>query len=160
MDLLRFDGADIVLQEVPDEVSLVLNITECPHHCVGCHSAYLAESYGDYVEDKLPELLGQYENLISCVCFMGGDQHIKDLEKQCRYIKKKSPELKVAIYTGHDNAHIFNALTDVLDYIKIGHFDESLGGLDSPTTNQRMYKKEGDRWTDITYRFQKNHDET
>lgn len=156
MGRLRFDGYDIVLQEVPDEVSLVLNITECPHHCVGCHSAYLAESYGDYVVDELPLLLQQYNGLISCVCFMGGDQHIDDLEKQCRYIKSKYPKLKIAIYTGSDNACVFDSFIEHLDYIKIGHFDESFGGLDKETTNQRMYKKESNMWNDITYRFWKN----
>ena len=47
-----------------------------------------------------------------------------------------------------------------LDYIKLGHFDIELGGLDSPITNQRLYQIEhqGDgnwRQTDITPLFWK-----
>ena len=52
-----------------------------------------------------------------------------------------------------------------LDFIKLGHYDEELGGLDSPTTNQRLYQIEraGDdmHWeTDITHLFWKRHEET
>lgn len=44
--------------------------------------------------------------------------------------------------------------------IKIGHYDQELGGLDSPTTNQRLYKIEhqGDgsyKQVDITSSFWK-----
>lgn len=157
MGLLRFDGYDIALQEVPDEVSLVLNITECPHHCVGCHSAHLGNLYGDYVKNKLPELLKQYRGLISCVCFMGGDQHIEDLLCQCQYIRNTYPKMKIAIYTGADYISVLEPCLNLLDYIKVGHFDIKLGGLNSSSTNQRMYKKENGKWIDITYRFQKQH---
>lgn len=160
MGKLRFDGYDIVLQEVPDEISLALNVTECPHHCVGCHSAYLSESYGEYVSGKLPELLKQYQGLISCVCFMGGDQHINDFMQQCQFIKHNCPELKIAVYTGSDNIHIFDSCFEYLDYIKIGPYDKQFGGLNDPNTNQRMYKKDRNEWIDITYRFYKHHHET
>ena len=30
----------------------------------------------------------------------------------------------------------------LLDYLKLGPYDERLGGLDSPTTNQRFYRVE------------------
>ena len=59
----------VVMQEVPGEISLALNITECPHHCPGCHSPELAESIGDYLDDKLPELLDLYGDMITCVFY-------------------------------------------------------------------------------------------
>jgi hypothetical protein len=43
---------------------------------------------------------------------------------------------------------------------KIGHYDMGLGGLDSPTTNQRLYRFSYDDYDmyfeDITYKFWKN----
>ena len=39
------------------------------------------------------------------------------------------------------------------DYIKIGHYDQSLGGLNQKTTNQRMYRLTDCGWEDITYKF-------
>ena len=41
------------------------------------------------------------------------------------------------------------------DYIKLGPYIESLGGLKSPKTNQRLYKRVGDEWQDITSSFWK-----
>ncbi|MPM08407.1 hypothetical protein SDC9_54719 [bioreactor metagenome] len=159
MEQLRYDGHDIFMQEVPGEISLILNITECPHRCVGCHSSHLAESYGEYVGVQLPSLLGKYHSLISCVCFMGGDQHIGDLVAQCQHIRDNYPELKIAVYTGADDIGALELCLDLLDYVKIGHYDEQLGGIDRPSTNQRMYKKENGKWSDITAHFWKNHNE-
>ena len=157
-DLLKCDGYDIVMQEVPGEVSLAINVTECPHHCVGCHSAHLANSYGDYVKDVLPRLLHEYSSLITCVCFMGGDQHPEDLSAQCEFIKKNYPSLKIAIYSGVQDVLDFpHGCTKYMDYIKIGRYIQELGGLDSPKTNQAMYKWVSDGemhyWEDITYLF-------
>jgi hypothetical protein len=53
-------------------------------------------------------------------------------------------------------------ILDYLDFVKIGRFDLDLGGLDSPTTNQRLYEYKpyyrkmhdlGAGWRDITYKF-------
>ena len=39
------------------------------------------------------------------------------------------------------------------NYIKVGPYIPKLGGLDSETTNQIMYKVKDDELNDITYRF-------
>ena len=41
------------------------------------------------------------------------------------------------------------------DYVKLGPYIESLGGLKSSTTNQRLYKRVGETWEDITSSFWK-----
>ena len=38
--MLKYANFDIVFQEVPDEVTLAINISNCPNQCVGCHSKY------------------------------------------------------------------------------------------------------------------------
>lgn len=153
MGRLRCDGIDVVMQEIPDEISLAINVTECPHHCVGCHSPHLAESYGDYVGDILEDAIQKYKGLITCVCFMGGDQHTDDLVVQATHIKTHHPELKLALYTGHDG---FPTHLPMFDYIKFGHYDAELGGLNSRTTNQRFYRRDNNgRWKDATFLFWK-----
>lgn len=42
-------------------------------------------------------------------------------------------------------------------YIKLGPYIESLGGLKSETTNQRLYHIENGIMEDITYRFLPHH---
>ena len=36
--MLKYANFDVVFQEVPDEVTLAINITNCPNQCPGCHS--------------------------------------------------------------------------------------------------------------------------
>ncbi len=144
----------VVMQEVPGEISLALNITECPHHCPGCHSPELAESIGDYLDDKLPELLDLYGDMITCVCFMGGDQHPDGLLRACEYIHNYDPTLGLAIYSGADMLDDIGPAAVLMDYIKLGPYVAELGGLDCKTTNQVMFKKVAPgRFQNITETF-------
>lgn len=149
---LKYLGYSIVFQEVPDEVTLAINISGCPHKCEGCHSKYLWEYEGDYLSDDLLYLINKYHGLITCVCFMGGDQNMEEL--QIATTLAKHAGLKVALYSGSSEIEI-DSLALPLDYIKIGAYDKNLGGLDSPTTNQRMYQYIDCQWKDITYKFWK-----
>ena len=155
-DKLKYLGYSIVFQEVPDEVTLAINISGCPHKCVGCHSKYLWEYDGDYISDDLDVLIEKYKGLITCICFMGGDQNQKELVDLLIRIKRY--KLKTALYTGFDSMfNLNNRILDNLDYCKIGHYDFSRGGLNNSNTNQRMFKWnwEANKWNDITYRFWK-----
>ena len=93
---------------------------------------------------------------------MGGDIDPGEIVGLAKYIKTFYPGLKVAWYSGrqelpkHFNLEPFN-------FIKLGPYIEELGGLDSKTTNQKMYQrvnKEFDDlylngFEDITYKFWK-----
>lgn len=153
-DKLKYLGYSIVFQEVPDEVTLAINISGCPHKCEGCHSKYLWEYEGNYISDDLENLIQQYSGLITCVCFMGGDQNITELINLSLIVKQYG--LKVALYSGtDDDGTYFIPLCKRFDYIKVGHYDQMLGGLEQKTTNQIMYKKIDGEWEDITYKFWK-----
>lgn len=152
MDKLKYASYDIIFQEVPDEITLALNITNCPYHCEGCHSPHLWEDIGNYIDNDLESIIEQYQNMISCVCFMGGDQNIDDLIKLLKVIKIKY-KLKTCLYTGSDS--MINKLIPYLDYIKIGSYKKDLGGLNSTKTNQTFYKIQDGKLNDITYMFQK-----
>ena len=159
MSGLKFDGYSIVMQEVPDEISLALNITGCPYHCAGCHSPNLWEDQGEVLATALPELLMKYCGLITCVCFMGGDQNLVDLAEQCKVIREFDPHLRIALYTGNADIECVRDVIKLLDYIKVGPYVEESGGLESPTTNQRMYRVYPDgTMDDITHKFRKVYD--
>jgi anaerobic ribonucleoside-triphosphate reductase activating protein len=154
MNKLKYLGYSIVFQEVPDEVTLAINISGCPHKCEGCHSKHLWEYKGNYVSDDLPELLKKYEGMITCVCFMGGDQNLEELNHLVCLVKEAG--LKAALYTGSSDIGCI-VYSILLDYVKYGPYIEECGGLDKKTTNQVMLKWEKDKWIDITYKFQKGH---
>ena len=156
MNKLKYLGYSIVFQEVPDEVTLAINISGCPHKCEGCHSKYLWEYEGNYISDDLDNLIEKYKGLITCVCFMGGDQNDQELLELL--IKVHRHKLKTALYTGEEELRYLGIrILGNLDYCKVGHYDDALGGLNKPTTNQRMVKWnwESGKWDDITYRFWK-----
>lgn len=155
MKKLKYDGYNIVFQEVPDEVSLAINVTGCPHHCEGCHSSFLWKYQGNYIGDDLDVLMKKYKGLITCVCLFGGDQNIEDLKEILIRIKNKY-KLKTCLYSGLDDMQPLNELLNYLDYIKIGSFKKDLGGLDNKKTNQKFYKIKNKVLSDITYRFQMN----
>lgn len=153
---LKYLGYTIVFQEVPNEVTLAINISGCQYHCKECHSQYLWEYNGNYIFDDIDNLLDKYDNLITCVCFMGGDQNQEELVELLKKIKVK--KLKTALYTGCDNMNLLDfEMINNLNYIKIGHYDCELGGLSNRTTNQRFYKKNEitNDWEDITSIFWK-----
>lgn len=157
MNKLKYLGYSIVFQEVPDEVTLAINISGCPHKCEGCHSRYLWEYEGNYISDDLKGLIEKYKDLITCVCFMGGDQNPYELVDLLNKIHRCG--LKTALYTGEDSLqHIAFRILCNLDYCKIGHYDQTVGGLDSKNTNQRMlaWDMQESKWKDITYKFWTN----
>lgn len=143
----------ICFQEIPDEISLGLFISNCPNRCPNCHSPYLREDCGQDVFYRLPTIVREYYDQISCILFMGGDdpKQIEELIVALGYCKSKN--LKTALYSGFDNLNNDERLLSLLDYYKIGSYKEECGGLNKTTTNQRLYKKENGEWKDITYKF-------
>lgn len=158
---LKYQGYSVVFQEVPDEVSLVISISGCPHRCPGCHSQHLWEDSGSDVLKDLPVLLQKYEGLITCLCFMGGDHCPEDLIAGCKLAHDLG--LKTCLYTGLDTLDEVERknLSTCFDYIKVGHYDATKGGLESPNTNQIFYKHKDNVYTDITSKFnkEKKHEE-
>ena len=148
--MLKYANTDVVFQEIPDEVTLAINITNCPCHCPGCHSKYLWEDTGLPLNtDALDDFIDQYGRNITCIAFMGGDCDPKGVNMLAQYIHEEHPEFKVAWYSGRLRVPDF-------DYIKVGPFIRHLGPLNKPTTNQRFYRKlDNGTFEDITSRFWK-----
>ena len=153
---MKVASFDIVFQEIPGEVTLALNLSNCPCHCPGCHSPHLAQDIGEPLNEELLDgLIARYGAMITCVAFMGGDADPAEVAKWAEYIKALPTPLKTAWYSGRT---IFpgepgTPIQPSFDYIKLGPYVEDLGGLKSPTTNQRLYKRVGDSWEDITSSF-------
>lgn len=150
---MKFASYDIVFQEVPDEVSLALNITGCPLRCKGCHSPHLWEDIGEVLDEQaIDSLIATYSGDITCVALMGGDADPKTVERLIRFVKLRG--LKTAWYSGRQTLPEGFEVS-LLDYLKLGPYVEALGGLKSKTTNQRLYRVESDgSLKDITYRLQ------
>ena len=148
---MKFLTQGIVFSEIPDEITLELGITNCPFNCEGCHSPFLQSDVGEILDKNVIHKLINKNRGISCILFSGGFP--KEVEELCIIVKNNYPNIKTAWYTGLSK--IPNINLDYFDYIKIGPYMKDLGGLKSPTTNQRLYKIKDKKLEDITYKFWK-----
>lgn len=155
--MLKYHSTYIGFREIPDEISLCINISNCPNNCVGCHSPWLKEDVGEDLNIESLNTLISKNKGVSCICFMGGDQEPDEISNLAFAVRLRSDyPYKTAWYSGRQ--HIPNELhINVFDYIKVGPYIEELGGLDSINTNQRLYRiysnHFGTMQMDITNKF-------
>lgn len=152
--MLKYFNYDIVFQEIPDEVTLAINLSNCPNRCPGCHSPHLAEDIGEVLTGEvLEDLILKYGQAITCICFMGGDAAPDEVNQLAIYVHSRSMDMKVGWYSGRATLPA-NFSLQPFNYIKLGAYIEKLGGLRSSGTNQRLYKiNEGQVLEDITYLY-------
>lgn len=151
--MLKYVDTKVTFSEVPDEISLCINISNCPCHCKNCHSSYLADDIGNPLNKLVLSKLLEDNKGISCVSFMGGDSDTTHITALASWVKTHT-NLKVAWYSGKQElADIVSKHLLWFDYIKLGPYKEEFGPLNSKTTNQRFYKVNGKELVDITYKF-------
>ena len=156
--MLKYVDTKVVFAEVPDEITLAINISGCPCNCKGCHSSYLAEDMGEPLDlQHLTNLIDSNKG-ITCVGLMGGDANPSEVDDIAQDIKEYYPELKVGWYSGRQELSKDIELSN-FDFIKLGPYKEEFGPLNSKTTNQRFYKVNGKELVDITSRFWKHETE-
>ena len=153
MPQLKYTNCDVVFQEIPDEVSLAINLSGCPCHCPGCHSPQLWGDIGEpLTAQRLDEMIAQCHQHITCVALMGGDAIPEEVDRLMQHLRSKHKRLHTAWYSGRSllspALHINN-----LDYVKLGPYLAHLGALRSKQTNQRLYRVVNGTMHDITSRF-------
>jgi len=159
--MLKYADYKVVFQEIPDEITLAINISGCPVGCPMCHSSYLSEDIGtELTESELMRLV-KLNKGITCIALMGGDaepQEVSNLllgyKSYMAFCGTDERTLKVAWYSGREllpNGYEF------FDYIKLGPYRSEFGPLNNPHTNQRLYKinivDDEPKLEDITYKF-------
>ena len=173
--MLKYTTAQVTFREIPDEITLCINISNCPIHCPDCHSKELWNNVGIELTPKEFNHLIEENKGITCICFMGGYwPDIYKLLETWKYQYNKKPlflPFKLGWYTGISDiktffnskeSHFWSNFIRWIKYVKFGQYIKELGPLDSPTTNQRFYKAKDvylldplDYYEDITYKFWK-----
>ena len=156
--MLKYVDTKVVFAEIPDEITLAINISGCPCNCRGCHSSYLAEDIGEPLDLQHLTNLRDSNKGITCVGLMGGDANPSEVDDIAQDIKEYYPELKVGWYSGRQELNKDIELSN-FDFIKLGPYIEEFGPLNSKTTNQRFYKVNGKELIDITSKFWKHETE-
>lgn len=162
--MLKYVDVLVSFSEFPNEISLCINISGCPNHCVGCHSSYLANDIGEVLNEESLQKLIESNIGISCVGLLGGDQNPSYVNTLAKFIKGTFPNLKVGWYSGKSTLAPEIDLNN-FDFYKLGPYKEEYGPLTSPTTNQRFYSRGKylykmsaypNEWYDVTNWFWKN----
>jgi len=133
---MNYSEIEIVLQEVPGEVSICFSITGCELKCDGCHSPYLwNKKRGKELSEKVyRNVLNKYKGFASCVLFMGGEWYPRQLKEYLSIAKEMG--FNTCLYSGENT--IEKQLKTQLTWLKTGSWIESFGGLNSANTNQKF----------------------
>ncbi len=141
----------VVMEEIPDRVSLAVDISNCRGNCIGCHSPFLKKDIGQELTTEVIDRLVADNFGVDCFLFLGEGRDLEALLELADHVRSKG--LLAAVYSGREEVE--EVFWDHFDYIKLGPYRPECGPLNSPTTNQRLYRrsKEGE-WEDITSRLQ------
>lgn len=156
--MLKYVDTKVVFQEVPNEITLAINISNCPCQCKGCHSSYLAQDIGTELTFNEIRKLIKKNSGISCVALMGGDAEPDKVNVLASFIINHYSSIKIAWYSGRQELSKDIELSN-FDFIKLGPYKEEFGPLNSRTTNQRFYKVNGKELVDVTNKFWKHETE-
>ena len=151
--MLKFTDTMVVFSEIPDHITLAINISNCQNRCPNCHSKELCGDIGEILNEDVLSSLIEKNNGINTICFMGEGKDWNEVIKLAQFIRKKYSNLKIGIYSGRDKVEEIFFTT--FDFVKVGRYDEKYGPLNKETTNQRLYEINGDIINDITYKFWK-----
>ena len=156
--MLKYLNTQVTFAEVPDEITLCINITGCKNGCKNCHSSYLAQDIGTELTFNEVRKLIKKNSGISCIAIMGGDAEPDKINTLASFIINHYGSIKVAWYSGRQELNNNIDLCN-FDYIKLGPYKEEFGPLNSRTTNQRFYKVSDGELIDITSKFWKHETE-
>ncbi len=146
----------VVIEEIPDRVTLAVDISNCQGNCIGCHSPFLKTDVGEELTEEIIDRLVADNYGVNCFLFLGEGNDQESLVRLADHVRGMG--LEVALYSGRKDVE--KALYMTFDYVKIGPYMGHFGPLNSRTTNQRLYRVTHDpsnkpdyRLTDLTSRF-------
>ena len=139
----------VVLEEIPDRVSLAVDISNCRGNCNGCHSPFLKKDIGRELTPEVIDALVAGNFGVNCFLFLGEGRDPETLLDLADHVRSKG--LLAAVYSGREEVE--DIFWNHFDYIKLGPYRPECGPLNSPSTNQRLFALVDGRWEDITYRF-------
>lgn len=143
----------VVIEEIPDRVTLAVDISNCQGNCVGCHSPFLKTDVGDELTEEIIDRLVADNFGVDCFLFLGEGNDLAGLLRLAAHVRSKG--IAAALYSGRKDVE--DGIFEAFDYVKVGPYIGSFGPLNSRTTNQRLYKVShcvsGYSLEDITHRF-------
>ncbi|MCQ2172645.1 MAG: anaerobic ribonucleoside-triphosphate reductase activating protein [Bacteroidales bacterium] len=138
---------NIVLEEIPDKVTLAVEISNCQGSCVGCHSPFLRQDIGEELTPGVVDALIAANFGVNCFLLLGEGKDPAAVLAIAEHLRTRHPFIARAIYSGREEVE--PELYEAFDYVKVGPYIAEYGPLNERTTNQRLYLHR----EDITHRF-------
>lgn len=159
--MIYYSSTAISFREVPNEIARCFSISECG---LRCSEWPIPGPQGTCGEPLTPEVMDKLIgddalDGVNVYAFLGEGDDREALRELLATAHDYG--MLTCLYTSSDNISDFEDLMHLLDYIKIGHYDSELGGLDKETTNQRYYinislDEEGYELNVLTYMFRED----
>ena len=138
-------NTDITFNELPDKMAYAIELGACKQHCVGCHSPELQEE--DVPLTPLPDILEEAQGAIdagaNAIVVMGGTNNKHTTaESLISLLSALSDIAPTGLYSGSEDEERDKmiALEGHCTWLKTGPYVDTLGGLESTRTNQRLYR--------------------
>ena len=150
----------ITLTEIPDYIALFLEFGNCTARCPGCHSENLWLPVDNPMSmQEVVTIATKYRELgCNAIVLMGGTTNSiekSDLRELLSHLKGIFGNC-VGLFSGQDAISDHAGFMRHLRWLKVGHYDETKGGLNRPLTNQRFYEIINNRAIDKTYLFRRD----
>ena len=138
---------DVVLEEIPDKVTLAVEISNCRGSCPGCHTPFLQQDLGvELTPEDVDRLIADNFG-VNCFLLLGEGRDKEALLRIAAHLQAHHPGIERAVYSGR--TEVEPEIYAAFDYVKVGPYIAELGPLNERTTNQRLYY----HGEDITSRF-------
>ena len=150
----------VTLTEIPDHITLFLEFGNCMARCPGCHSKNLWLPVDNPMSiQEIIAIATKYRELgCNAVVLMGGttnDVDKSDLKELLSHLRSIFGNC-VGLFSGLNSICDHEGIISYLRWLKVGHYDETKGGLSNPLTNQRFYEILNSRAIDKTYLFRRD----
>lgn len=151
--LVPIASTGITFSEIPDRTAYYFEIGSCMKCCPCCHSPHLRYYMAPNTPLSVMETKAENaaEQGADAILLMGGTTNRLHESAIIQILRRLSVILPVCLYSGSDDAERDRDLAERgnATWLKTGNYKAELGGLTSPTTNQRFYR--------IDHRYAKDH---
>lgn len=145
-----------------DGIRMTIFFQGCSHHCRGCQNPGTWDPDKPVKEMTTEEIIGEYKKnpLLSGITLSGGEPFEQDFEALhylCFWFNELFPDDDIWCYTGYTLEELEgNNLLGEIDYLVDSPFileERDLSLTFRGSRNQRIWKKEGFSFRDVTEEF-------
>ena len=114
----------------PDDIAIVVIMSGCEHHCIGCQNPLLQKLHEDWKNGQISDIIEEVKvlckrNETNKIVLSGGDPlHPCNRNLTSQICSVLGPTHDICIYTGYPYLEVKNMQIKGYKYVKCGKFDK------------------------------------